>query len=184
MHGNPYVWDSDSSTIDSPKLTDLKLFDSEDEPIDAGYFDGPVEIWLPRNTSEPIGNINVTYPLLNGKLTHHKFTPQINFTEIHFEASVVINMTMYIKSCTKPTPKSYDIKLDLKNGRKLSENLHVQTSTKECPHSFVSIFSSFDQDTPIGQRMNCINYTLDVQSSQCVYWNETKNLWSTEGCQV
>ena len=190
----------------SLSYSELKPNGSQGE-INVKNLEKEISVMLPRNEkAEPLSVEKGK--LYSGKYSEHEFNITHNASAVHIQVGwgVSVDVELYVSKGSKPKPLEgvYDFNTTLQLGRHLS----VNTSNSTDPSSHRELFLSNDDlnwtaegtyfallrfiennSLPEKERAKIdsdgtIPYNVSIYTSMCMYYDEKKDVWSTEGMKV
>lgn len=205
MKDNPFTWDPKGGV--SGTVTSVKLNSGGGAGLNVSGSDEPIEITMPREGEMDPPTL-VSFSPDTQKYVYHKveieknntaFTAHIiphgNYTDAPFNGTVMYGV--YVRRKLKPTsvkndwsfifPKESNVTQDACSPAQPEANYTLFISDKYLSKGVYWIGVSYlkPPGMPDEALVNTtLNYTLRIFTSQCKYWNEEKNKWMTDGCNV
>lgn len=131
-------------------------------------------------------NISQT-PSASGSMSLHKVTAPNNDSTIRAEilpSDGRSELTIYFRFNEPPSLTEYDLKTTLPHQDHAVGNYTLFVSRDLMQGSgdyYVGILPTAHENEP---RDTAVNYTFDVISSACYFWDESSKEWSSKGCKV
>ena len=131
-------------------------------------------------------NISQT-PSASGSMSLHKVTAPNNDSTIMAEilpSDGSSELTIYFRFNEPPSLTEYDLKTTLPHQDHAVGNYTLFVSRDQMQGSgdyYVGILPTAHENEP---RDTAVNYTFDVISSACYFWDESSKEWSSKGCKV
>ncbi|XP_069588362.1 polycystin-1-like protein 1 [Ranitomeya imitator] len=184
----PYFWDKLPSEVNGD-FTSLSLFDcSTGKKLSDRDIVTPVTLEIDhKNQNE---NFNKTqYILFRDKINFHQFNmiPKnkqsalkiyIRFTKPKTKAFPILLLTRHSK---KPSPSSFNIKQTHSLEELSIQILIPAESLRDAEYSYMALMDADYRRHPKNKYIsNMINYTVDVQWTQCLYWHNKE--WNLKDC--
>ena len=131
-------------------------------------------------------NISQT-PSASGSMSLHKVTAPNNDSTIRAEilpSDGSSELIIYFRFNEPPSLTEYDFKTTLPHQDHAVGNYTLFVSRDQMQGSgdyYVGILPTAHENEP---RYTAVNYTFDVISSACYFWDESSKEWSSKGCKV
>ena len=131
-------------------------------------------------------NISQT-PSASGSMSLHEVTAPNNDSTIRAEilpSDGSSGLTIYFRFNEPPSLTEYDLKTTLPHQDHAVGNYTLFVSRDQMQGSgdyYVGILPTAHENEP---RDTAVNYTFDVISSACYFWDESSKEWSSKGCKV
>lgn len=131
-------------------------------------------------------NISKT-PSASGFMSLHKVTAPNNESAIRAEilpSDGSSELTIYFRFNEPPSLTEYDLKTTLPHQDHAVGNYTMFVSRDQMQGSgdyYVGILPTAHENEP---KDTAVNYTFDVISSACYFWDESSKEWSSKGCKV
>ncbi|XP_073533023.1 polycystin-1-like protein 1 [Phyllobates terribilis] len=184
----PYFWDKWPSEVNGD-FTSLSLFDcSTRNKLSDRDIVTPVTMEIDnKNQNE---NYNKTqYILFRDKINFHQFNMipknkqsalkiSIRFTKPKTRTFPILLLTRHSK---KPSPSSFNIK-QIHSLEELSTHILIPVdSLRDAEYSYMALMDADYRRHPKNKYISSmINYTVDVQWTQCLYWHNKH--WNSKDC--
>ena len=120
-------------------------------------------------------------------MTFHKVSIPNNDSVIIAEilpSDNVSRLTIYLRYNEQPSLTKYDLKTDLPNEEATAGNYTLIVSRDQMKGKgeyYMGVLPSAHDKEEV---QTVVNYTFDVISSACYFWDEKLKEWSAKGCQV
>ena len=229
---NPYTTHHRRSRVKS-NVVSLALKDDNGEALDVTDLPSEIQIKIPTSQHDQGCNASQTDDFLNpGTIQYHVITVHETNTTLKLSMTMkkLAAITVFIKFGKHPTQTSYDIAIDLSEGKlvsscksseKCSHNILIscnasgkyyigllQRQENRTVHSRVkrSVLSAGESQEkcvkfkdppptlvppvksiilePQYDPDSSVNYSLQVNAIWCMYWLESEERWTNEGCKV
>ena len=204
-HENPFIWDK-SATAVSGSVVSLSL-GVRGTPLEVSGLSEPVDIFIPRYTTVPEPTVFATKqgsPLI---WNFHEVFIKERDRAVNVQVEVLNksdNFDLYFRSGHKPTEEAYDWKVRVPL---LHDSLKCLPPRRRCPlpslhkttiflpsrivqpgKSYIALKHVMVSGPPVPLAKNVSNiaarYSLRIFLSRCLYWNEEKEKWTSDGCVV
>ncbi|KAM3929202.1 polycystin-1-like protein 1 [Leptodactylus fuscus] len=185
---NPYFWVELPSKVNG-EFTSLSLFDCfTRKKLRSQDIVTPVTMEVAnKNQNESLNRTH--YILFRDKINFHQFimVPKNRQAALRITVSFCETKTrtfpilLLIRHSKKPSPSNFNIK-QIHSSGELSTQLFIPAeSIKDVEYIYLALMDADYKRHPKNKYIsNMINYTLDVQWTQCLHWNNKQ--WSSEEC--
>ncbi|XP_075684334.1 polycystin-1-like protein 1 [Rhinoderma darwinii] len=186
---NPYFWAKVPSEVNGD-FTSLSLFDcSTRKKLRARDIVTPVTMDIDDNKQKN-GNFNKTqFVLLRNKVNFHQFSmiPKNKQSALKITVSFskpkpqTFPVLILIRHFKKPSPSSFNMK-KIHSLEEPSTQIFIPAdSIRDAEYSYVALMDADYKRHPKNKYIsNMINYTIDVQWTQCLSWHNKQ--WNSEDC--
>ena len=163
--------------------------------ISVSNLDEPIDIRLPRDP-KPVPS-NRLYHATSGKMIFHKFEVKHNDSSINIDLYLVgncserANFSLFLQKNQKPSVSKHMFNITIPDPKS-----KVHHNSSKSPNTFFVSNIDLKRDARgmffVGLMYNrpdldCpefMNYTLDIFTSGCLYFDEEQNAWKSDGCEV
>ncbi|XP_040288532.1 polycystic kidney disease protein 1-like 1 isoform X1 [Bufo bufo] len=185
---NPYFWAKLSSEVNGD-FTSLSLFDcTTRKKMSARDIITPVTIGI-GNKHQSVNFNKTQYTLSRDKINFHR----LNMISDNKQSALKITVSfskpqtrtfpvmLLIGHSKKPSPSSFNIK-QIHSFNELSTQVFIPVdSLRDAEYSYMALMDADYKRHPKNKYIsNMINYTVDVQWTQCLYWHNKQ--WNSEDC--
>ncbi|XP_077864172.1 polycystin-1-like protein 2 [Saccoglossus kowalevskii] len=193
VDGNQYSWDASRSNVKSGVMT-MKLSNPDGEELEIKDLVDPITIHLYTDQVD-IDTLEVEMDLSNlDTMYNHTFnvTKENIAVELMFTLSSEIPLVVYGKYGELPSPEDVYLLCELPRvesdetipddvADEISYICHIPSAKlPEQGEYFMSVMPGVDLTDSSG----FVNYTLDIMSYGCSYWNKADEIWTGDGCMV
>ncbi|CAN2389593.1 Polycystic kidney disease [Pristimantis euphronides] len=185
---NPYFWAKLPSEVNGD-FTSLGLFDCPGmKKLSTQDILTPVIMETENNNQ--VGNVNKTqYILFRDKINFHQFSmiPKNKHSALKITVSfskheaLTFPVLLLIRHSKKPSPTSFNVK-EICSSEELSTRIFIPAdSLRGAEYSYMALMDADYRRHPKNKYIsNKINYTVDVQWTRCLYWNNKH--WDSDDC--
>ncbi|XP_070538878.1 polycystin-1-like protein 2 isoform X2 [Ptychodera flava] len=197
---NPFHWSKNSSQVTST-VSRLE-FTKDGAGIAVTNLTEPVKMLLPHRSGSSFTPDTIDTMVNSANLTFMNVSmddPEAAlFFEVHSHDSTVGNHEIYLSYEAEPSQRDYDFHVRFPRDVNYtdSDDWNASTSTNleytwilqpgerhEHGRYVLGIGIPEDEDKVMSEEKT-VNVSISIYSAVCRYWNETQEMWLTEGCWV
>nr|XP_022331159.1 polycystic kidney disease protein 1-like 2 isoform X2 [Crassostrea virginica] len=198
---NPYIWDLASDNLTTPMVS-LTLRDDLHQRVNVTGLTDPVQIYISNfNPKVQKTEENFTLNVVNLDSFNASMSDDLcrimkfNSTEGRSTILTILPLTLNLSISVMEIQNVTDISHQniTSNGRSLNSSNNFTYIFTSLPTGVITLGFCIDQtvDNFLQLNQKCLTLTscrvtLETQlySAECMYWNVTKDMWSSSGCQV
>ena len=157
--------------------------------------DDPIDIRLPRDPV-PVFTHRL-YQAISGKMIFHKFQVTHNDSSINIDLHLVgncserANFTLFLQKGQKPSVQKHMFNATIPDPQVLvwqnaskSENTFFISNVDLNRDAKGTFYLGIKYNRPDIQCPEFMNYTANIFTSGCLYFDEERNVWKGDGCTV
>ena len=196
-HDNIYSWDESANSISTDTIG-MEFLNCSGHNVRVENLSIPINLTIPSHHSSVIAKPD-EFQTDNEKLTMHSIKIDHNESAIHVEILPVNcsgrKLKVFMKKNAPPTLEEYDYNWTLpvtvltenENGSRLVQSGKFFLSNVQLNHNsvgkyYLGVIANAHDNT--SAECPQVNYTLLSFTSSCLYWNEMKQRWMGDGCEV